>query len=231
MVLGPAIGGIKYMNENFDIDGLVSYSKEMISETKMLVNPRYRQLENELKSLNGKLSRQKALFGHITLKSEELEGKKLERMIAKKATVHQEIKILEEQIATLKDNKKNTDRKITYGSLPEQEQFSNAINVRKHFMDNIKMIAYRAETGMYHLIKEQIHPRHRDEGRKLLQQMYACDADIIPDYKNKTLTVKLHNLNYRKDDKIMQHLCDKLNETETEFPGTDLKLIYQLVSS
>jgi hypothetical protein len=219
----------KYMTDNFDIDGLVSYSKEIISDTKMLVNPAYRQLESELKSFNGKLSKQKTLFANMTLKEEPEKGKKLERSIAKKAELHQEIKSLEAQISTIKDKKKNVDRKITFASLPQTEKFSNAINVRKHFMDNIKMIAYRAETGMYNMIKNQLS--HPDEGRKLLQLIYSSDADLIPDYINKTLTVKLHNLNYRRDDKVVQYLCEKLNETETQFPGTDLTIIYQLVST
>jgi hypothetical protein len=219
----------KYMTENFDIDGLVSYTKEIISDTKMLVNPAYKQLESELKSLNGKLSKQKTLFANLTLKEEPEKGKKLERSIAKKAEIHEEIKGLEAQIITIKDKKKNVDRKITFASLPQTEKFSNAINVRKHFMDNIKMIAYRAETGMYNMIKNRLS--HPDEGRKLLQLIYTSDADLIPDYTNKTLTVKLHNLNYRRDDKVVQYLCEKLNETETEFPGTDLKIIYQLVTA
>jgi len=214
---------------NFDIDGLVSYAKETISDTKMLVNPEYKQLESELKSLNGKLSRQKTLFANITLKEEPEKGKKLERSIAKKAEMHQEIKGLEAQIITIKEKKKKVDRKIIFASLPPTEKFTNAINVRKHFMDNIKMIAYRAETAMYNMIKNQLS--HPDEGRKLLQQIYTSDADIIPDYANKTLTVKLHNLNYPKDDKVVRYLCEKLNETETEFPGTNLKVIYQLLSS
>jgi hypothetical protein len=219
----------KYMTENFDIDGLVSYTKEIISDTKMLVNPAYKQLESGLKSLNGKLSKQKTLFANMTLKEEPEKGKKLERSIAKKAEIHEEIKGLEAQIITIKDKKKNVDRKITFASLPQTEKFSNAINVRKHFMDNIKMIAYRAETGMYNMIKNRLS--HPDEGRKLLQLIYTSDADLIPDYTNKTLTVKLHNLNYRRDDKVVQYLCEKLNETETEFPGTDLKIIYQLVTA
>jgi hypothetical protein len=219
----------QYMMENFDIDGLVSYAKETISDTKMLVNPQYRQLESELKSLNAKLSRQKTLFANITLKEESETGKKLQRSIAKKAEMHQEIKGLEAQITTIKDNKKNVDRKISFASLPPTEKFTNAINVRKQFMDNIKMIAYRAETAMYNMIKNQLS--HPDEGRKLLQHIYTSDADILPDYLNKTLTVKLHNLNNKKDDKVVQYLCEKLNETETEFPGTNLKVIYQLVAS
>ena len=218
-----------YMKQNFDIDGLVSYSKEVISDTKMLVNPACRQLESELRSLNGKLSKQKTLFANTTLKEDSEKGKKLERSIAKKAAIHQEIKGLEAQIIAIKDKKKTVERKITFASLPPTEKFSNAINVRKQFMDNIKMIAYRAETGMSNMIKNQLS--HPDEGRKLLQMIYTSDADIIADYPNKTLTVKLHNLNYRKDDKVAQYLCEKLNETEVEFPETDLKIIYQLVSS
>jgi len=84
---------------------------------------------------------------------------------------------------------------------------------------------------MYNLIKNQLYYHHQDEGRKLLQQIYTSDAGIVPGYHNKPLTVKLHNLNYRKDDKVVQYPCEKLNETETGFPGTDLKIIYQLVSS
>jgi len=81
------------MSENFDIDGLVSYSKECIRDTKMVINPEYRQLESELRSLSGKLSKRKALFGNITLKIETDKGKKLKRDITKKAQIHQGIKI------------------------------------------------------------------------------------------------------------------------------------------
>lgn len=98
-------------------------------------------------------------------------------------------------------------------------------------MDNSKMIAYRAETSMYWLIKRQMNKHHNDEGRKLLQQVYRSDADIIPDYENKILRVNFHHLNHRKDDKRVTWLCEKLNEIETELSGTNLKIIYELVSS
>lgn len=152
-----------------------------------------------------KLSKQKTLFTNTTLKEQSEKGNKLARCIAKKAAIYQEMKDLEARIITIKDKRMTVDRKISFASLPPTEKFSNAINVRKQFMDNIKMIAYRAETGMYNMIKNQLS--HPDEGRKLLQMIYTSDADIIPDYPNKTLTVKLHNLNYRKDDKVAQYLC------------------------
>ncbi len=221
----------KYMTDNFDIDGLVSYSMEKVSETKLLINPVYKQLDSQVRSLNGKLSKQKILFTNTTLKMVNEKGKKLTKAIAKKAEIHHEIGALESQITEIKNKKKKVDRKITFASLPPEKKFSNVINVRKQFMDNIKMISYRAETAMYNLIKSQLGQHHQDEGRKLLQQVYSSDADIIPDYSNKTLTVKLHNFNIKKEDRVVQHLCEKLNETETEYPGTDLRIIYKLVSS
>lgn len=221
----------KYMKENFDIDGLVSYSKRKVSETKMLINPQYRKLDSEVRSLNGKLIRQKAKFGGLALKEDSLEGKRLERLIARKAQVLEEIQIIENQLGLAKGKRKDTERKIPFAQLPVEEQFTDAINDRKYFLDQIKMIAYRAETSMYNLIKSQMNPHHADEGRKLLQQIYTSNADIVPDYQQKTLTVKIHHLNYRRDDKVLQYLCDQLNETKVEFPGTNLRLIYELVSS
>ena len=97
----------------------------------------------------------------------------------KKAEVYQMIQELAEQIIATKDKKKQTDRKITFAALPEDKKFTNAINVRKQFMDNIKMIAYRAETAMYNMIKNQLS--HPDEGRQLVQKIYTSDANIIPD--------------------------------------------------
>jgi len=217
------------MMEHFDIDGFVSYLKETISDTKYLVNPTYRKLESELKKLNGKLIRKRAKFTALTLKEQEIEDKKMKKYLVRKAVILEEIEQLENEVLVVKNQIKDTKRKITFAQLPENEQFTNAINVRKHFMDTIKIIAYRAETGMCNIIKKQMG--HPDEVRKLIREIYQTDADIKPDYENKKLTIYLHQLNHWKDDKVAQILCDELNKTKTEFPGTDLIIDYKMVSS
>ena len=52
-----------------------------------------------------------------------------------------------------------------------------------------------------------------------------------PDLQAKTLTIRLHPLANNSSDQALRHLCDQLNCTETAFPGTELRLIYELVSS
>lgn len=219
----------KYMMEHYDIDGLVSYLKETVDETKRLVNPAYRKLESELKKLNGKLTRNKSEFATLTLGEKQIDENKMKKYLAKKALVLEEIEQLENQILQVKTKKKDIDRKITFAKLPENEKFTNAIGQRKHFMDTIKMIAYRSETGMYNIIKK--HMGHPDDGRKLIREIYQKDADIKPDYENKKLIVNLHKLNHWKDDKVVEKLCEELNQTETVFPGTDLTICYKMVSS
>jgi len=219
----------KYMMENFDIDGLVSYLKETIDDTKRLVNPAWRKLENELRKLNGKLTRRKAEFASITLKEKEVEEKKVQKYLAKKAMILEEIEQLENQVMEVKTKKSEIDRKITFAQLPENEKFSNSINVRKHFMDTIKMIAYRSEIEVCNIIKK--HMGHPNEAHQLIREVYRSTADIKPDKENKKLLVYLHKLNHWKDDKVIEILCNELNETETIFPGTDMVINYKMVSS
>ena len=71
---------------------------------------------------------------------------------------------------------------------------------------------------MYNLIKNRLSLHHQDEGRKLLQQIYTSDADLVPDYANKTLNVELHNLKYRKDDKVVQYSCEKIKRNRNRLP-------------
>ena len=88
------------------------------------------------------------------------------------------------------------------------------------------MIAYRAETAMTNILGSSM--KKSDERRILLRSIYQAEADLLPDEKNGTLTVKLHHLANLVSDKALQHLCEEMNETNTIFPGTSLRLIYKL---
>ena len=219
----------KYVMENFGIDTLVSYMREKISDTTLLINPEYREMENQQKKLVSKLNIRKANFATMLLGQDPIEKNKMEAFLRKKADLNSEITSLESEVNQIKQKKKQTPRKILFSQLPENQKFDTVINQRKLFLDTVKIIAYRAETSMASIIKPSIS--HPDEARKLLQQVYKTDANIHPDNQQKILTVELHRMNYWKDDKIVDNLCHQLNETQTKFPGTDLTIFYKLVSS
>jgi len=91
------------------------------------------------------------------------------------------------------------------------------------------MIAYRAETAMDNLLSE-LSGSQQIDGRCILRAIYKSDADIIPDQEKETLTVRLHHMASKSLDEIVGKLCDSLNETETIFPETNLRLILKVGS-
>ena len=219
----------KYMMHEFGIDTLVSYFKESITDTALLVNPEYRTLENARKKATSTLNRVKAKFATLTLQAEPINEKAMEKYLFKKQELKDDIEEKEKQIEQVRLQKKSVPQKITYSELPENKKFDNVINQRKHFLDTVKLIAYRAETALSNIIKE--HMSHKDESRLLLKQIYKTDANLIVDNKNQKLVVEIHRLAHWKDDAVIEKLCMEMNDTETKFPGSNLTLSYKLVSS
>ena len=113
--------------------------------------------------------------------------------------------------------------------LPEKDRFQQLRAEKKHFLDTIKLIAYRAETALAQLAREKMH--RLDDARSLIRQLFRTEVDLIPDQQNKNLTVRLHPLTTEVHDQVIGNLCEELTSTETVFPGTDLRLIYEIAGS
>lgn len=217
----------KYAREHYNLDRLVDYRTEAISDPLAVVNPDHRRLDGQVRSCTGKLNRRLAKFGAMNLE-EEINPKAVESFMQRKAELQEEIEQMQKEIQTLKEDRKNTARHITVDELPEEERFEQLSTPSKHLIDTIKMIAYRAETAMANQLRETMS--HPDEARSLLQALYKSDADLLPDYKEGTLTVRLHHMSNRCSDVVIEKLCEVLNATETKFPGTQLRLILKMGS-
>ncbi|MBI4874733.1 MAG: hypothetical protein HY822_08875, partial [Acidobacteria bacterium] len=70
-----------------------------------------------------------------------------------------------------------------------------------------------------------------DDARALLRQVFHTEVDLRPDLPANTLTVRLHHLAQNAHDVAVRHLCNQLNATETIFPGTQLRLVYEVGSN
>jgi hypothetical protein len=174
------------------------------------------------------LSRKIAEFGASSLEG-EIKTTKVEAFTQRKAGLQEDIEHLRKQAEELKALRKATKRHFTYDELPKEAQFDRLSIQSKHFIDTIKMVAYRAETAMAQILRQKM-TRH-DDARSLLRAIYNTEVDMNPDLQAKTLTIRLHPLANNSSDQAVKHLCDELNNTETLFPGTELRLIYELVSS
>jgi hypothetical protein len=217
----------KYMRQHYGLDRLAEYGTEPVPDPIQAVNPAWRKLDAEIRAQSEKRRRQLALFGALDLAG--LAEKEVDGYQQKKGRLQEAIEELDRQIQQLKAQRKQTAHHIAVKDLPESDRFSRLLTERKHFIDTIKLIAYRAETSMASLLRDKLS--RADDARALLRQIYDTEVDLIPDLEKKTLTVRLHHLTQAAHDEAVRYLCDQLNATDTIFPDTELKLVYQLGAS
>jgi sugar-specific transcriptional regulator TrmB len=159
---------------------------------------------------------------------DDIEPKKVEAFEHKKSEIQEQMDALKSELEKLKAERKANKRHITINELPEEERFKQLSTKSKQLIDTIKMVAYRAETAMVQIAREKM--LREDGARSLLRAIYCTEADLIPDEKSGTLTVRVHHQATHSADEVIRHLCNELNQTETIFPGTSLRLVYKLVS-
>ena len=219
----------KYMVESFGIDSITSYFKNIIPDISLVVNPEYRELDRQHKKITTLVNNRKLKYAGISLQDKEMSKKEIERYAQKKSDMQMEIEDLEKQRAVITEKKNSTEKKVLFKDLDENQKFDTSVNERKFFLDTIKIITYRAETALCNIIKKQMTSPQR--ARSLIRKLYSADADIELDKINAGLIVKIHGTNHWADDRVLEYLCQQLNETETIFPATNLICQFKLVSS
>ena len=114
--------------------------------------------------------------------------------------------------------------------MSHQERYNKLKTESKLLMNVIKMICYRAESSVAQWIAPYL-AKAENEKRMVIKQIIQSCADLKPDYENKTLTVTLHSLSAPRYNHAAAELTKILNQTETIFPGTDLKMIFEITAN
>jgi len=216
----------KYMGEHYNIDRLVEYGIEPLPETLRVVNPAWRELDGQVRQQAALLAREQAQFGSLNLPV-QADLPQTEQLSAQKAQLLQAVQARQKQLAELKEKRRQTAKHVTLKELPEAQRFGQLRTDKKHLVDTIKLIAYRAETALVQIVRETL--RRWDDARALVRQVFESAVDLRPDPASKTLTVRLHRLATAAQDQSLQHLCEELTATETIYPGTDLRMVYELI--
>lgn len=218
----------KYMREHFGLDALVQYGTEQIPATVTVVNPAWRELDGEVRKKHAEVKSLQKLQQSVGL-IRPLSEAVVRHYEQHQGELQERIEQLQSALDQLKQRRQQTPRQIAVQDLPEPDRFTRLRTERKHFLDTIKMIAYRAETSMASTVREKL--KRSDDARALLRQIYHTEVDLIPDLEARMLTVRLHHLTQAAHDTAVSYLCEELTATETIFPGTNLRLVYKLGSA
>lgn len=219
----------RYLIADYDFDKMIEFGTQKIDPEKQLINPLYRKADQKLKSHRKKISRMKAKLYPLAEQVIDQPLDNLPEITAKQAQYKEALDQLLDEEKKLLEDRTQHQRKIKLQDMPEGTRYDQLKTESKMFMNVIKMICYRAESAVLDLISPHLN-RAQEEGRMLIKQIIQNNADIFPDKKNNTLTVVLYSLSAPRFNHAAQQLINLLNETETIFPGTELKMIFKITA-
>jgi transposase len=216
----------RYMMQHYAIDLLNEYGTEEIREIKRpVVNPRWRELDRQKRSVKSKLTHRQARFAALTLHPES-DASAQAKWEKRKAELVEEIEQLEHELMGISSQLKTTPSHLDWDQLPETEKFQRLAPSRKQLVDTVKMIAYRAETAMTSVVRESL--ARTDDARSLLRDLFRSEADLLPDLELRVLQVQVHPMSNPRSNRAIAHLLEHLNAAEFTYPGTSLQLIYSI---
>jgi hypothetical protein len=216
----------RYMMQHFAIDLLNEYGTEEIPETKRpVVNPRWRELDRQRRSVKSRLTHGQARFAALTLHPESDESARV-KWEKRKAESMEEIEQLENELTDINRQLQTTPGHLAWDELPESDKFQRLAPSRKQLVDTVKMIAYRAETALASIAREQL--ARTDDARSLVRDLFRSEADLLPDLEQGVLRVRVHPMSNPRSNRAIAHLLDHLNSSEYTYPGTSLRLVYSI---
>jgi len=222
----------KYATESFGIDYLISNKKNSIYDTYQIPNPDYVSLNQQHKSTSGKLAKLKQKLAEKVIEMDETDTevhqRKMKIYLRQKAEILQDVEFCQNELEVIKQKKKDIPQRVDIKEKEPGKVILTAINDRKQLMDTIKMIGYRAETALANQIKPLIS--NPEEARSVIRSIYQSNADLKVDKQNKKLYVALHHSQSAAVDKVIKVLFNILNKSEYTFPGSDMTIVYKLVS-
>ncbi len=216
----------KYMIQDYDFDKMIQYGTEIVDQDASVVNPDYRKISYRIKKLREKINRLEAKFYPLFEKVIDNTIDTIPAISDKQMEYKTIIDKLKQEEIKLQEQRKLIRSRIKIKDMPDNNKYNKLKTESKIFMNIIKMICYRAETSLAVLISPYLS-RADDEKRMVIKQILFNNADLIPDYQKNTLTVRLHSLSAPRFNQAANELASLLNDTQTTFPGTNLRMIFE----
>jgi len=218
----------KYLREEYLIDALADYQVEPDDPTRSIPNPARKAAVHEVYAARVHLRKLRESYGATAIdyihgststdRDFEIAEEKI-RIEIDKAANH---------IKKLKARRDSLPARVTVADAQKGQEMMKLSTERKHLTNVLKMVAYQTESDLVELIRPH-YSRVEDEGRTFIQMALQDTADIEP--AEDQLRIMLAPLSSPHRSRVLEALCETLNNTNTLFPGTRLQMRYVVASS
>jgi hypothetical protein len=218
------------MRQEYALDKIIQYSVYEIDNDIKVVNNEYNNITYRIRKEREKLSRRKAkLYEHEQqnpMQSDENENK---NQMKTKLELIEKIGQIEQEIESMINKRKLIPHKISLSQMPESLRYNRLNKESKALQNIIKMICYRAETALASLLSNY-YKRANQEIRALIKSIIKTPIDMEINQEQDNLMITLYPLSNLRSNIAVSKICDTLNNTNTIYPGTNLRIIYKIAT-
>jgi hypothetical protein len=201
----------KYMDAEYELDALVEYGVDDVSEEADRPNPARRPVEQVLAKARARVQRLQAELGAAADAAESSRQRTVRGFKIAHAELRAQLAEAEAEVEQLRAELDQLPRRVPAAGLKTLK------TEKKLIVDTIKMTAYQVETQLLAMLR-QVYCRTEDEGRTLLQAAFQSTARI--EVREEELYVELGPQSSPHRTKAIGELCTKLNALNAKFPGT-----------
>jgi transposase len=217
----------KYLREEYALDALVEYAAVPDDPSREVPNPAWAVVDAQLRQAEAHLDRLQAEYGLEALTNAEKQRSTLRGFKIAQGKLGQKIWNAFERVQQLEKRRAAVPRRVPVQALTEAPVVKLAPE-RKHLTNLIKMVAYQAESDLVRLVTPH-YKRVGQEGRTLIQSTLANAAEL--EVTDTELRITLAPLSSAHRTRAIARLCEELNQTQTQFPGSRLRLRYAIRES
>jgi hypothetical protein len=211
----------KYMREEFLLDALVDYRIEPEDPTRTIPNPARQVVDRELRKARAGVDKIKESYGAMMLDQLQ-DGQLTARMLeVAQKSIRREIDEANDQVEMLRAQQKCLPVRVPLAQARPNQELVKLSTERKHLTNVLKLVAYQIESDLVNLLRPH-YARTDDEGRTLIQTALQGAATLEP--TDTELRVTLCPLSSAHRSQAVAALCETLNESNTCFPGTRLRM-------
>lgn len=212
----------KYLREEFALDALAEYAVEPDDPTREVPNPEWAAVDAQFRQAHARLDRLEAEYGLEAFTNLEQQRRTMRGFKIAQGKLGRQVWDAWQRVEHLEARRNKIPRRVPVQDTSSEPVVKLAPEI-KHLTNLIKMVAYQAESDLLRAMAPH-YRRVADEGRTLIQSALSSAADL--EVTEHELVVTLLPLSSAHRTRAIAALCEELNEFETIFPGSSLRLRY-----
>jgi hypothetical protein len=213
----------RYMEQEFDLNHLCTNAVEPADPDRLITSPKRAALMKERSA--ARAARTRLVDKRLDLAPDK--KVRVGKRYLDEAQIDAEILKFETQIKKLTAAIEPLPVKVPIRTVLDPEKIVKLERERKVIVDTIKLTAFRAESALARLL-DPLLARYADEGRRFLQSAFKATADLLPDAEAGQLTVRFHGLATPRGTRALAGLCACVNENAVSYPGTNLRIHFEV---